>query len=126
MTLKGVQVGDSLFTVTEKRNGGTILDDKQTTVTKVGRRWVIAEDDGRWSVEHRFDITTGHREHSNMYLQVTAFRTEAEGLAYVADLQLRAELRPAIYRHIDRWQRWPTSLQVRLLDLIVEAGETHP
>lgn len=41
-----------------------------------------------------------------------------------ADIQLRAELRSFIYRHIDRWDRWPTSLQARLRDLIEEAMET--
>lgn len=125
MTLKGVQVCDTLFTVAEKRDGSTVLG-HGPTVTKVGRRWATTKDHGGWSPEQRFDITTGHKEDPYPYLRATAFRTEAEALAHVADVELRAELRPVINRHIDRWRGWPTDLQVRLRDLIEEAGETQP
>lgn len=124
MSIKGVRVGETLFTVAEKRDGGTVLGDG-LTVTTVGRRWVTAVGGGQWGYGHRFDIPTGHEEHPHAYRRVTAFRTEAEAVAYVADIQLRAELRPAIYRHIVNWPRWPTDLQVRLRDLIEEAEEAQ-
>jgi hypothetical protein len=86
MTLKGVQVGDTLFAVYERLCGVTVLDDG-LTVTKVGRRWVTALHNV--GAEHRFDIPTGRRE--DFYPAVTAFRSEADGLAYVADLIEEAE-----------------------------------